>query len=381
MQYQVPLYHELIRCGLNIEVGYYHLGSAQQATLDKEFGLQFKWDVDLLDGYPFRVFSQKRAAYQLSEQLKIAPRLLVWALRKPEAPLLLMGWFAEIIWLVWLLRIIRRAPVLVFGDNTPESYAAAPRPKWRTALLRGLLRHTPAVLYVGQRNLAFWLNLGVPTSRLYHTPHSVDNAFFASEAEKSRAQRRALCLAYGLDPDLPTFLFCGKLIPIKRPLQLLEAFLAAGLRDKAQLIYVGDGELRQALTDRIRAEGCQNVHLLGFFNQTQIPLAYVLGQMLCLVSESETWGLVVNEAMACGLPVMVTETVGCQPDLVQPETGWVVKGNDVTTLPQALTSALERQTDWPALGRAGYDRVQYYSFTTMAQGIQSALAAIHEHHE
>ena len=87
-----------------------------------------------------------------------------------------------------------------------------------------------------------------------------------------------------MDPELPTYLFCGKLINKKRPLQLLDAYLSAGLAERAQLLYVGEGELRQELEERIRAQGLKHVHLLGFLNQNDMPLAYVLGELLCLIS-------------------------------------------------------------------------------------------------
>jgi glycosyltransferase involved in cell wall biosynthesis len=168
-------------------------------------------------------------------------------------------------------------------------------------------------------------------------------------------------------------LFCGKLIPKKRPLQLLEAYLAAGFSDRAQLLYVGEGELRGQIEKRAREAGARHVHLLGFFNQTQMPLAYVLGEVLCLISDpGETWGLVVNEAMACGRPVIVSDTVGCGPDLVSPENGWVVPLDDDAALRATLIKALEARERWPAMGDRGRERVAGHNFAAMAAGVQAA---------
>ena len=378
VQYQAPWFRAMVAEGLDIEVGYYYPGAAGQVAYDVEFGIEFAWDLDLLDGYPHRCFVGGRAGFGLAEQARAAPKVLAWALRDQETPLLLIGWFTRVVWLVWLLRILTRSPTFVFGDNTPASFAEMPKAAWRHSLLRWLLHRTSAILFVGRHNRLFWTQLGVPNARLFYTPHSIDQVRFANEATCLLPQRRVLCREYGLDPDLPTFLFCGKLIPIKRPLQLLDAFLDAGLRDRAQLLYVGDGHLRAELERRIQGLGIDHqVHLLGFLNQSQMPLAYVLGEILCLVSERETWGLVVNEALACGRPVIVTETVGCAPDLVGPENGWVVPVLDHLALTQALLEAYESRFKWPAMGCTGQRRAAGNTYSAMAGGVRLALGAVY----
>ena len=273
IQYYVPFYRALVERGLNIEVCFYHTGTAGRVGYDPEFGLDIQWDVDLTSGYPHRIFLNTQATYKLLEQLKIAPKLLFWSLRDRKVPLLLSGWFVELIWFVWLIRILLGAPVIITGDNTPQSFGLFPKPAWRLMILKWLLKNTSAVFYFGQRNRDFWINMGVPNDRLFHTPHSVDGARFAYLSTRLFSERRELCRQYGLNHDLPTFLFCGKLISKKRPVQLLDAYLSAGLADKAQLLFVGDGALRPELERRIQALQLKNVHLLGFLNQSEMPLA------------------------------------------------------------------------------------------------------------
>jgi glycosyltransferase involved in cell wall biosynthesis len=240
--------------------------------------------------------------------------------------------------------------------------------------LNWLLQHTTANLYIGSRNRDFLLESGVSARVLFPAPYSIDNDRFAAEAERLLPERRELCRRFGLDPDLPTFLFCGKLIGKKRPLQLLAAYLSAGLADRAQLVYVGEGELRIELEHQVQTHGLQHVHLLGFLNQNDMPLAYVLGELLCLISEpTETWGLVVNEALACGRPVIVSTTVGCEPDLVGVENGWVTPLDDHQRLIETLQQALERREEWGNMGKAGRVRVSNNTFAEMAAGALSAL--------
>jgi glycosyltransferase involved in cell wall biosynthesis len=144
-----------------------------------------------------------------------------------------------------------------------------------------------------------------------------------------------------------------------------------------QLIYVGEGLLRTEIVQRCQTSGVKNVHLLGFFNQTQMPIAYVLGEVLCLISDSgETWGLVVNEALACNRPVIVTETVGCAPDLVTSENGWIIHLDDHHQLVQTLQQVYEQRAEWDKMGMRGQEKVTRHTFSIMSDGIMEALDSI-----
>lgn len=377
VQYHVPFYRALNDSGLEIDVRYYHQGTAGRLALDHDFGIQIEWDLDLLSGYPNQIYLGESANYSSAEQIRVLLRLLPWALRDRDVPLLLMGWFAEGAWMAWLLRIVGRLPMIVFSETTSQSFAGRPKPPWRTKLLAWLLQHTQSVLYIGQRNRTFYENMGVKAERLSLTPYSIDSARFIAEAERAGPEKGNLRQAYGLDPDLPTFLFCGKLIPKKRVLELLGAYLLAGLQDQAQLLYVGEGVLRGEIEKRVSEAGARHVHLLGFFNQSKMPLAYLLGDLLCLLSDAdETWGLVVNEALVCGLPVIISAAVGCGPDLVTNENGWVVALDDTKQLAETLREAYTRRDDWTEMGMVGKKKVTAHSFPSMVAGVRAALQII-----
>ncbi len=376
VQYHVPFYRTLVECGLNVDVFYYHHGTAGRVGYDPEFGLEIQWDIDLLNGYPRRTFLTRSATYSLREQARhFLP--LVFQLLRGRIPILLMGWFIESVWLIWTLALFFRIPVLLLSETTPQSYAAVPKPGWRTRLLGWLLRRTQAGLYIGTKNREFLSSMGMPDDRLFPAPYSIDNARFSLEAKRLETERVALCARHGLDANLPVFLFCGKLIPKKRPIQLLDAYLSADLAGKAQLLFVGEGMLRPELEQQIQKLKLKNVHLFGFLNQSQMPLAYVLGEVLCLISDAtETWGLVVNEALACGRPVIVSDSVGCAPDLVGPENGWVVPLDDHEKLTQTLNLAFSNYSNWKNMGNAGRVRVKRNTFTSMADGVVLALQSI-----
>lgn len=374
MQYHVPFFRELVATGIDIEVGYYHQGTAGQIGHDAGFGIDIEWDIDLLSGYDNHIFFVGKASYSLLEQLQIAPGLIAWSLRNRETPLLLIGWFVHLVWLIWMIRVLIGAKVLVLSENNLMSTVMSTTSGRRKQLLGWLLRHSAACLYIGQRNCAFYLKHGVRTERLFHVPYSIDNERFFHVMQHNLSQRDTLCQKYGLNPNLPVFLFCGKLIDKKRPLQLLKAYLAAGLKDQAQLLFVGEGTLRSEIEAQVRQANAHNVHLLGFLNQTQMPLAYVLGELLCLISEpTETWGLVINEAMACGRPVITADTVGCSIDLVRPVNGWIVALDDHTELVNSLRTAYESRANWYQMGEQGRQHIQAHSFAAMAAGTRTAL--------
>jgi glycosyltransferase involved in cell wall biosynthesis len=218
---------------------------------------------------------------------------------------------------------------------------------------------------------------GVSPDRLFHAPYSIDNARFGATASAMESTRRTLCESHGLDPSLSTFLFSGKLISKKRPLELFDAFVAAGLPSKAQLVYVGDGPLRGPLLERVRELGLSTVHVLGFLNQSEMPTAYVIGHVLCLLSDAdETWGLVVNEAFACARPAIVSEVAGCAADLVFPETGWKVSVDGVLSIAATLERAWRDRDQWPQKGAAARRTVSMHSYLKMADGVIAALTHV-----
>ena len=196
VQYHVPFIREMVARGLDVEVTYYHQGTAGRMGHDAEFGLDFEWDLDLLGGYRHNILQSSSATYTWSEQTRVAQRLVPWVLRD-QSPVLLMGWFSEITWLVWLLGVIQHVPILVLSETTPLSFRASYKPRWRVRLLSWLLRRSAACLYIGTRNRTFLSGMGVDKERLFHCPYSVDNSFFTSRPPGSCRSARKIVFNTG----------------------------------------------------------------------------------------------------------------------------------------------------------------------------------------
>jgi glycosyltransferase involved in cell wall biosynthesis len=157
---------------------------------------------------------------------------------------------------------------------------------------------------------------GLKEEQLIFAPHAVDNDRFIKNADVYYNDAMSWRKAMGIEQNSIVFLFAGKFEPKKDPLLLLRSFIALQ-NTHTHLILVGNGVLEEELK-RI-ANPYPNIHFLNFQNQTKMPVVYRLGDVFVLPSQGpgETWGLVVNEAMACSLPILTSNKVGCAADLVK----------------------------------------------------------------
>jgi glycosyltransferase involved in cell wall biosynthesis len=228
------------------------------------------------------------------------------------------------------------------------------------------LRRFDGFLYVGQRNREYLQHYGVRPDRLFFSPHCIDNEAFRAGSEAARAKSPR-------DPNAPArLLFVGKLVDSKRPFDLLEAAAKVQGR-RVEVAFAGAGEAEARLKQAAAAAGIPTV-FHGFVNQSELPAVYAAADVI--VSPSvETWGLVVNEAMACGLPAVVSDAVGCGPDLIEEgATGAVFPLGDTTGFARAIERVLALE---PAHRRAAISaKMAVYSPSRTAEGIINAAAAL-----
>jgi glycosyltransferase involved in cell wall biosynthesis len=256
-------------------------------------------------------------------------------------------------------------PYLLRGDSQAESAAAGPRRVARHLVAGAVVRGAAGALPIGERNAAFYRRYG----RIPHhlAPYSVDNERFRVMSDAARPDRASRLASLGLDPERPTVVFSGKLIAQKRPLDLVHAIERGGAQ--LNLLLLGDGPLR---ADVGRYEGRLPVRCLGFVNQAALPGWYASGDILALPSGREPWGLVVNEGMACGLIPVVSDAVGCGPDLVH-GIGEIVPVGDVDALAAALTRVA---ADAPHRRERLRERLTGFSVPQTAAGYERAALAL-----
>lgn len=343
---------------------------------DREFAADFGWDVDLLGGYSNEVLMPKAADREAVTSAGLAEALL----RLQPAVVLVLGYHHPLD-----RAALRLAPhlgaCLWFRGEVNEVSRMATRKgaifEWLRAMrLRALYRRCSACLPIGQRAREHYLKHGVDQHRLHFSPYAVDDsAFRASEGDRAllRADFRSVA---GVAPGDVVVAFSGK-FSRRKGAQLLPAALQALARRMGRrvcLLGIGDGELRQWLQAQCQAMGL-GCHLTGFVNQRAISGWYHAADVLCLPSlYGETWGLVVNDALHHGLAAVVSDKVGCAPDLVLPgQTGEVAMADDEAALADALLSALSWSEREGENGRQRCRRhVGSYDIEAAAAGLASA---------
>lgn len=372
IQYQVPWYQALAtRPELALKVFFGMVPDAAQQGVG--FGVDFAWDIPLLEGYESEILENAAKRPSLGtfagcDTPQVFARLRDW---RPDVAIL-TGWQSKMLLQAWWACVRLGVPRIVRG----ESSALAARPAWKRALHRGWLRGFDRFLVIGKANRDFYVRAAIPVARLHPCPYFVDNRRFSAAAEALRAERGALRRDWAIPEQAVCFLYCGKLIPKKRPLDLLSALQRAlpGARPM-HLLVVGDGERMAEARARAERERLP-VTFAGFLNQSAIVRAYVAADCLVLPSDAgETWGLVVNEAMACGIPALVSDQVGCGPDLVSEAiTGAVFPMGDIAALAQRLTELASDVTRLRAMGAAARERV--LSQYSVERAVDGTLAAV-----
>lgn len=328
IQYQVPLWKALAQDGrIPFEV-WYLSNHGTTPTFDIQFGKTFAWDIDTLSGYSHRFLKvSQQADVNRFMGLRFAEPIEDLMQQRGTRVLWIQGWQVAAYWQAVWTADRQGIPVWLRAETNDLH-----RPKWykrlpRQLLLKQLFDRVSRFLYIGSANRRFYRGLGVPESKLVAAPYFVDNERFAYEAREMSANRNFLRQQWSIPEGAICFLFCGKFMTKKRPLDLLtaaqiliEQYSRSGQSLTFHLLMVGEGELRPCLEEKARElaliVGHSVVSFTGFLNQSEITKAYVAADCLILPSDAgETWGLVVNEALACGCPAIVSDLCGCAQDL------------------------------------------------------------------
>ncbi len=379
IQYHAPVYRMLAtRFGVPV-TAIYGSDCSVAGYRDPGFGATFAWDTDLLGGYT-SVFLSRVARGGARSPAEVSPRGLRRALReaRPDAALL-VGYSPRFHRVAFLRAWEAGLPILFRGETTDHGARSRAKAWVRDHGLRWLYRRCARLLYVGQRSYAHFRRLGCRGDTLVFSPYCVDASTFEwNDLARARLRdpvRRALDLAH----DRVLILFSGKLSPRKGPQLILRAMhgLPAEVRGRVTVAYLGDGELRAALEREAQEAGLAPVRFLGFQNQRQLSPYYHGADLLVLPSlHSEPWGLVVNEALHHGVPCVVSDAVGCEPDLVDDGvTGAVFQSGSARSLAAALLRAL------PMIDRADVrarcrEQVEGYTIERAAEGIAKAYEAV-----
>lgn len=371
IQYYAPVFQRLAASAL-LEVKVFYTCGQQNGSVDRGFGKQIEWDIPLLKGYDY-CFLKNAAKNPGSHHFRGIenPNLIGEVNHWGANAIMVFGWSNAS-----HLKAIRyfqgKIPVYFRGD----SHLLDERPGWkkqvRRVFLRWVYRHIDYAFYVGSCSRAYFLKHNLKPEHLIFAPHAIDNARFTDVDGKYQAQAREWRKEIGITPEQRVLLFCGKFEDKKDPRLLLQVAKQYEGNEDLIFLFIGNGHLEEQM--KTEASALKNVRFLGFQNQSRMPLVYRLGDVYILPSQGpgETWGLAVNEAMACGRPVIVSHKVGCAVDLVRNgENGYIFPAGDAEALATGINQLLNQ--DLQQVGQRSSEIIAAWNFEALVQSIEQTI--------
>jgi glycosyltransferase involved in cell wall biosynthesis len=375
IQYQDPLFR-LVAAEPDIDLTVLYCSRhGLEAFRDADMGTTLSWDIDLL-GYPHRFLWN--ASHDLNRGFwrLINPGIVPALLRSEryDAVLFMTGWGAFTAILGMLTCRLFHIPFFVYGDSSFPPPEDSARRRIRAGLLRMLFAITTGFMTSGVLNAEYYRHYGADPRRFFLLPWAIDNERFARESVLQPGEREALRARYGIAPDAVVFLFSAKLVERKDPFALLKAYERMRHRGRAAVVFMGDGVLRESLERYAREHGLGGAHFTGFVNQAAIPKHYAMADVFVLPSTYEPRGAVINEAMACGLPVVVTDRCGSIGDIVlDGDNAFIYPAGDAS----ALAEIMDRMTADAALrarmGERSREIIAGWDYARGVEGIKAML--------
>jgi glycosyltransferase involved in cell wall biosynthesis len=341
---------------------FYTWEQSKERVYDKKFGKEIKWDIPLLEGYDY-TFVKNTAKNPGSGHFYgvINPTLISEIEEWNANAILVFGWNHQSHFKA-MRHFKGKIPVYFRGDSTLLDETIDLKISLRRIWLKLVYRYIDYAFYVGINNKKYYLKHGLKEKQLIFAPHAIDNKRFYDDdgqyAKKAMIWRKEL----GYSENDKVILFVGKFEPKKNPLLLIDA---AKEIQKYKFLFVGNGKLENEMKNR--ADEFSNIQFLPFQNQSLMPVVYRLGSVFVLPSKGpgETWGLAVNEAMACGLPVLVSNKVGCAIDLVEyGKNGFIFKSDDIDDLIEKLSLF---ENNYGEFGKKSKKIIKNWSFEEIAK--------------
>ncbi len=266
----------------------------------------------------------------------------------------------------------RHLPVVLWSESTANDFR---RNRLAMELMKSrFLRSCRAFVVAGQSSHEYLIRLGATADKIFTAPNAVDVNFFATHAAQARLRAPQVRARCGLPPRY--FLYAGRLVPQKGVFDLMTAYAKLEQHHRSQigLVFVGDGVSRLQLAERAGSVQPGQVHFCGFLQREQLAEIYALADAFVFPTHSDPWGLVVNEAMACGLPIIASSVAGCVPDLVKhAENGLVVSPGDVDELVAAMRIIFDDSCMLKKFAAASASRIQAYTPAACAEGFARAV--------
>lgn len=370
IQYNAPLFRllsERKRIGVKV---FYTWGQSKEMVFDARFGRERSWDIPLLEGYEYEFEENSSRKPDSNRFFGIINPGLVKQLKEEQFDAILVYRWS----LFSHLRVLRsfgRYPQIFFrGDSHLLNLQEGIKGVLKKLVLTFVYGRVDKAFYVGEYNKAYYLQFGLTEEQLVYAPHAIDNERFSEDADKWEARAGEERDSLSIPKDCIVFLYAGKFYEVKQLNFLIDVFKRLD-GDQYRLLLVGSGEQEEQL----RAAAADDTRILfqPFRNQSEMPLVYRLGDVFVLPSKSETWGLAVNEAMACARPAIVSDACGCVPELMpKGETGFVFRSGDKADLLNQMQQFTDKTVS-KKMGEKALEHIQQFSLQRVAEVIEEKV--------
>jgi glycosyltransferase involved in cell wall biosynthesis len=382
IQYNAPVFRMLAqRNNILIKVFYTWGSKVLDKKFDPGFGKEIEWDIPLLDGYDYSFvsnISKKPGSHHFNgiDNPTLNKEIEDWGANA----ILVFGWSFKSH--LNVMRHFKGKKKIIFrGDSTllDEATVFSVKKTFRYFFLKWLYRYIDIALYVGSANKAYYLKYGLSNEQLFFAPHAIDNARFINQVNDNKEKTIRTKKELGIPGDAIVFLFAGKFVAKKNPVMLLDAFVKLD-KDNTHLLLVGNGVQEEDIKMRVasqKEELLKRVHMLPFQNQSTMPDIYSMADVFCLISQGpgETWGLAVNEAMACSKAILVSNKCGCANDLIKDaENGYIIKSNNADDLYSKMKIMSSNKNKLDEMGKQSLQIIKGWSYEKICCAIENVIS-------
>lgn len=375
IQYQDPFFR-LLAANEDVDVTVLYCSPAgAEVYRDADMQTTLRWDIEMLQGYEHRFLNNLGwgDGYTRAINPGVVPAILF---DRYDAVIFFLGW-GTITSLAGMTACrMSGTPYFLYGDSSFPPPVRGAADAIRAGILRLIFGSASGFMVSGMLNADYYRHYGGDPHRFFLLPWAIDNERFLTDSAFEPGEREAMRREAGIRPDEMAIVFSGKLVARKDPMTLLRAVDAMRHRNRAVVIFLGHGEMREELEAFAKARDL-HVHFAGFINQRDLPKHYSMADVFVLPSSYEPRGAVINEAMACGLPVIVTDRCGSIGDVVvEGENAFIYPAGDAAALAGQLDTLVEQPELREAMAQRSLDIIATWDYECGVEGVMEALRAV-----
>ena len=365
IQYQSPLFKEIANSNkFQLDVYFASKHGYQSKYIDKDFKKKFNWNINLLSGYNY--FFSAKADQNVNSFFLSFNDLNKTLFKNKYTAILLFGWSNIFYIKTFFLAKLHKIPIILRVENNFEEEINYLKKKIKYLVLYFFFKYIDYFLYIGFLNKKFYQDLGVDKKKLYFAPYAVDNNFFFNK-EKSN-------IVINKKYKKKIILFVGKFIERKNTQEFLNLAAVFNNDNRFNFLMVGDGHQINLCNQFIKNHKLSNIRIVGFKNQQELKNIYKKSFLLIVPSKYETWGLVINEAMASGLPVICSRNCSSSSDLIiNGKTGYAYNLGDIKRVKKIIIKLAKSKKKYLYIVKNIKKHIKNFSFYYTVKSLNKIL--------